>query len=77
MYIHNKMKQKITIEVQDEHVLSIIKDLEALRLIKVIPMETLADRKNLAKKYKGVFSKCEAKSFNEHTEKMRAEWSDT
>lgn len=68
------MNQKITIEVQDEHVLSIIKDLEALRLIKVIPAESSSEHKNLADKYKGVFTACDAKNFNEHTEKMRAEW---
>ncbi len=58
---------------------------EELELIVFKKQEGLIEKKNapgkpkikLSEKYKGVFSKEDSKSFNEHTQQMRKEWDNT
>jgi hypothetical protein len=49
--------------------------MEDMELIKVITENiTPSSTIKLSDKYKGVFSKEDSKSFNEHTKTMRTEW---
>ena len=50
--------------------------MEDLDLIKVLK-ENIETATKLSDKYKGVFSKEDAKSFNDHSQQMRKEWDNT
>ena len=48
--------------------------MEELKLIEVLNKSTVPSKSKLSEKYKGVFSKEDAVSFNQHTQNMRNEW---
>lgn len=54
--------------------MGIIHELEELHLIKVLKENLISDNVKISDKYRGVFSKEDAKSFNEYTENSRSEW---
>ena len=63
----------VTLEIPNEYLG------EELEIIVFKKLEGLISEKkenpiNLSEKYKGVFSKEDAKSFNDHTKQMRQEW---
>lgn len=62
------------IEVTNQKVLRLLHELEELHLIKVLKKNLAPVKTKLSDKYKGVFSKEDAKSFDEHTQTMRKEW---
>lgn len=62
------------IQVTDQKALRLIRELEELHLIKVLKENFVPAKTKLSDKYKGVFSKEDAKSFDEHTQIMRGEW---
>ena len=68
------MDTTIVIQVTDQKVLKILHELEQLQLIKVVQNNQSADAPKLSEKYKGVFTKEDAKSFDEHTRQSRKEW---
>jgi hypothetical protein len=49
-------------------------ELEELHLIKVLKENVVPSKTKLSDKYRGVFSKEDAKRFKEHTQTMREEW---
>lgn len=71
------MDNTILIQVTNHKALQLLRDLEALHLIKVLKNNFSPTKTKLSDKYKGVFSKEDAKSFDEHTQTMRKEWSNT
>ena len=68
------MKNKLLIEVKNEKVLRLLHTLEELELIKVLKKNPDIVKPKLSDKYKDVFSKEDAKSFEDHTQEMRREW---
>jgi len=71
------MENTILIQVTNEKALGLLRELEELHLIKVIKQNFSPITIKLSDKYKGVFSKEDAKSFNEHSKTMRKEWDNT
>jgi len=65
------------IQVTNLKAVRLLHELEELHLIKVIKGNLAPVKPKLSDKYKGVFSKEDAKSFNDHIHTMRTEWDNT
>lgn len=68
------MDNTMVIQVTNQNALRLLHELEELHLIKVLKENFAPLKTKLSDKYKGVFSKEDAKSFDEHTQTMRGEW---
>jgi hypothetical protein len=66
--------ETILIQITDHKAIGILHELEELHLIKVVKQDIAESKIKLSDKYKGVFSKDDADSFNAHTQIMRGEW---
>ena len=68
--------ETVLVQINNSKAYRLLEDLEALHILKVLKKSILPQQK-LSEKYKGVFSKEDAKNFNEHTQTMRKEWDNT
>lgn len=68
------MQDTMLIQLTNKKAVRLLHDMEELDLIKVLKENISVTTTKLSDKYKGVFSKEDAKSFNEHTQTMRKEW---
>jgi hypothetical protein len=68
------MNNPMLIQVIHQKALAHLRELEELHLIKVLGEGLPPVEKRLSDKYRGVFSREDAKSFDEHTQKLRGEW---
>ncbi len=68
--------ETLHIEIINHKAIRLLEELEELNLIKVLK-DNINPKPKLSDKYKGVFSKEDAQSFNEHTKNMRKEWNNT
>ncbi len=68
------MNNTILIEVTNNKALKLLHHLEEIHLIKVLEENIQPSQIKLSEKYRGVFTKDDAKSFDEHTEQDRKEW---
>lgn len=68
------MDNTMLIQVTNQKALRLLHELEELDLIKVLKKNLTPVKLKLSEKYKGVFSKEDAKSFDEHTQTIRSEW---
>jgi len=68
------MDKTLIIQVINQKALKLLHELEELDLIKVMGENITLPPTKLSEKYKGVFSKDDAISFNIHTQQMRKEW---
>ena len=67
----------ILVEINDQKAYNLLQELEQLHILRIIREIVPANKTRLSDKYKGVFSKEDADSFNQHTQTMRKEWDDT
>ena len=70
------MDNTMLIQVTNQKALRLLYELEELHLIKVLREDFVPEKAKLSDKYKGVFSKQDTMSFDEHTQTMRGEWND-
>ncbi len=68
------MKNTVLIEITNQKAMGLLHELEELHLIKVLKENISPSKIKLSEKYKGVFSKEDALSFENHTKKLRKEW---
>ena len=68
------MDNTILIQVANQKAIGLLHELEELQLIKVLKKIFTPVKVKLSDKYKDVFTKEDAKSFDEHTQTMRKEW---
>ncbi len=68
------METTLLIQVTNQKALGLLHELEELQLIKVLKENFAPAKTKLSDKYRGVFTKEDAKSFNEHIQQMRSEW---
>lgn len=66
--------QVLTVEIENEYGVHILQDLEKLKVLRIVKDETLNGMQQKRGKYRGTFSKEDAKSFTDHTATMRGEW---
>ncbi len=71
------MDNTILIQVTNLKAVRLLRELEELQIIKVLKENLAPARIKLSDKYKGVFSKEDAESFNKHIHTMRTEWDNT
>ncbi|MBO9620696.1 MAG: hypothetical protein J7539_16860 [Niabella sp.] len=71
------MDNTMLIQVTNQKAIGLLHELEELHLIRVLKKNIAPIKTKLSDKYKGVFSKEDAKSFDEHTQTMRKEWNNT
>ncbi|MCA0364730.1 MAG: hypothetical protein LCH67_11860 [Bacteroidetes bacterium] len=71
------MENTVLIEVTNVKAMGILHELEELHLIKMLKEKTSEKTGNLSDKYRGVFSKEDAKKFKNHVVKLRSEWKNT
>jgi hypothetical protein len=63
------------IHITNKKAIRLLHELEELCLIKVLKINTTPAKTRLSDKYKGVISKEQGQSLNEHIKQMRNEWS--
>jgi len=66
--------QTVLVEINSQQAYHLLEELEGLNVLRIIKENTQGDKTKLSEKYKGVFSKEDAKSFDQHTNSMREEW---
>jgi hypothetical protein len=69
-----QMENTILIQVTNEKAMGLLHELEELELIKALKQNVISSKTKLSDKYRGVFSKEDAKSFDQHIQTMRKEW---
>jgi hypothetical protein len=69
------MDNTFLIQVTNQKALRLLHELEELDLIKVLKEDSPTSKANLSEKYKGIISKEQGQSLNEHIKQMRSEWS--
>lgn len=70
------METTISLKVRNNKALELLKQMEIESLIEFINFDTFENIENINKsdKYKGIFSKEDKISFDNHTNEMRNEW---
>jgi hypothetical protein len=69
------MDNTLLIQVTNQKALRLLHELEELDLIKVLKEDSPTSKTNLSGKYKGIISKEQRQSLNQHIKQMRNEWS--
>ncbi|MFZ1750609.1 MAG: hypothetical protein WAU01_10470 [Saprospiraceae bacterium] len=68
------MNNTMLIQVTNQKALGLLHELEELHLIKVLNDNFTPTKTKLSDKYKGIISKEQGQSLNEHIKQMRSEW---
>jgi hypothetical protein len=71
------MDNTMLIQVTNQKAVRLLHELEELHLIKVLKENFVPAKTKLSDKYKGVFSREDARSFDNHTQTIRGEWDNT
>ncbi|MBX2898043.1 MAG: hypothetical protein KF775_00235 [Cyclobacteriaceae bacterium] len=71
------MDNTMLIQITNQKAIGLLHELEQLHLIKVLKKNIVPKKVKLSDKYRGVFTKEDALSFNAHTQQMRKEWNNT
>lgn len=64
----------VTVEIDNQNGFDLLQDLEKLHVLRIIKDSVMESKTKLSDKYRGVFSKADADSFNHHIQSMRNEW---
>ena len=68
------MDNTMLIQLTNQKAVGLLHELEELHLIKVLKENFTAAKPKLSDKYKGIISKEQGQSLNEHIKQMRSEW---
>jgi hypothetical protein len=71
------MENTMLIQLINHRAAGLLHELEELQIIKVLQENITSAKTKLSDKYRGVFSKEDAESFENHTQNMRKEWDNT
>ena len=66
--------QTLLVEINDQKALHLLQELEGLNVLRIVKENVPEAKTKRSDKYRGVFSKEDAISFNQHTQSMRKEW---
>ncbi|MEZ4828169.1 MAG: hypothetical protein R3C61_18070 [Bacteroidia bacterium] len=69
------MDNILLIQVTHQKARQLLHELEQLQLIKVLKENVTPSKAKLSDKYKGIISKEQGQSLNQHIKQMRSEWS--
>jgi hypothetical protein len=68
------MDNTMLIQLTNQKAAGLLHELEELHLIKVLKENLVPAKTKLSDKYKGIISKEQGQSLNEHIKQMRSEW---
>jgi hypothetical protein len=68
------MDNTMLIQITNKKAFRLLHELEELNLIKVLKENYAPAKQKLSDKYKGIISKEQSKSLNNHIKQMRSEW---
>lgn len=68
------MNDIILIHVKNQKARKLLHELEELQLIKVLQENCAPVRTKLSDKYRGIISRDQGQSLNQHIKQMRSEW---
>jgi hypothetical protein len=68
------MDNTMLIQLTNQKAVGLLHELEELHLIKVLKENLATAKPKLSDKYKGIISKEQGQSLNEHIKQMRSEW---
>lgn len=66
--------QTVLVEVNSETGLHLLRDLELLNVLRIVKENVVETKVKFSDKYKGVFTKEDAQSMDNHIDNMRGEW---
>jgi hypothetical protein len=66
--------ETLLIQITNKKAVGLLHELEELHLIKVLNQNVTPLNTKLSDKYKGIISKEQGKSLNEHIKQIRSEW---
>lgn len=66
--------QTVLVEINNPNAFALLKELEELKVLRIVKNSILEKKVKLSEKYKGVFSKDDATDFDNHSQAMRKEW---
>jgi hypothetical protein len=69
------MDNTMLIQLTNQKAAGLLHELEELHIIKVLKENIAPAKTKLSDKYKGIISKEQGQSLNEHIKQMRSEWS--
>ncbi len=69
------MDNTMLIQLTNQKAVGLLHELEELHLIKVLRENITPAKAKFSEKYKGIISKEQGESLNEHIRQMRSEWS--
>jgi hypothetical protein len=69
------MDNTMLIQLTNQKAVGLLHELEELHIIKVLKENLAPAKTKLSDKYKGIISKEQGQSLNEHIKQMRSEWS--
>jgi hypothetical protein len=64
----------IQVEINNESAFALLKELEELKVLRIVKENVLEKKAKISEKYRNVFSKEDAKDFDIHSQTMRKEW---
>lgn len=64
----------VTVEIKNEKALALLRNLESLKLLRLVDEDNPKPKQNLSDKYAGKLSKDVAEELQNHIEKGRDEW---
>ncbi len=64
----------VTVEIENQNGYHLLQELEKLNILRIINENVVENKTKFSDKFKGVFTKEDAESFNKHTQTMRKEW---
>jgi hypothetical protein len=68
------MDNTMLIQITNQKAVALLHELEELHLIKVLKENFTPVKQKLSDKYKGIITKEQGQSLNEHIKQMRSEW---
>ena len=68
------MEEKLVVQLKNKKALKLLQSMEELDLIKLSINDSGNPEKKISEKYRNVFTKGDASSFDDHTKTMRKEW---
>jgi|AntRauTorcE11897_2_1112592.scaffolds.fasta_scaffold45940_2 hypothetical protein len=64
----------VLVEIKNEKALALLRNLESMKLLRLLDEDTATPAQNLSDKYAGKLSKEVAEELQNHIEKSRSEW---
>ncbi len=69
--------QIVTVELSSQNSYHLLQELEKLNILRIVSEQATESKTRLSDRFRNVFTREDAESFNLHTQAMRKEWDNT